>query len=516
MTDEPIPARRDRWLDRPRRLESGIFFGFWLGLMFIGRSGFLRDGDTFWHVRTGEAILATGRLPTADAFSFTFLGRPWTAHEWLAEAFMAALHRVGGWDALVLVTATSLAGLYAWVAGRLLRSGLALVPSVLVVLLGFAVGASGLHARPHILTIVLIGILFAKLIDFEAGRISLRGLVVLVPLFVIWTNGHGGMLGGLGTLGLFAAAWGLPRLASAERPRALGLFAITLACGLTAFVNPYGASLPWTWLDIVTSTAIPLLIDEHRPPDPTSAEFATLVLAGLAYLLALASTLPRRPRVTWLIPLVWLMLALFRVRHGVLFGVTAALALGDLLPESRLAQWLAQPARDLFRSEPAASGKPGRPFVLPLLVFLAVLACQASGARAPLVGRGWARLDPEHWPVDLLPDLDRLARQAHGDGRIFNDYRLGGFLISQAPGLKVFIDGRCELYGDPWLEAFAQARDHDPGLVDTWADRDHFEIALVLPGVGFDRFLAKSSGWTLIRRAPSGALYQRKPSTAAP
>jgi hypothetical protein len=66
------------------------------------------------------------------------------------------------------------------------------------------------HPRPHLVTIVLVGWTFARLCDFEAGRIPLGSLYWLVPVFVLWTNMHGGVLGGVGMVAVTVAGWGLP------------------------------------------------------------------------------------------------------------------------------------------------------------------------------------------------------------------------------------------------------------------------------------------------------------------
>src|SRR5436190_15823818 len=60
-----------------------------------GARTLLIDGDTGWHIRTGEWILSHGRAPRHDLFSFTRAGEPWFAWEWLSEALMAWLHRQG-------------------------------------------------------------------------------------------------------------------------------------------------------------------------------------------------------------------------------------------------------------------------------------------------------------------------------------------------------------------------------------------------------------------------------------
>jgi hypothetical protein len=45
---------------------------------------------------------------------------------------------------------------------------------------------------------------------------------------------------------------------------------------------------------------------------------------------------------------------------------------------------------------------------------------------------------------------------------------LGGFLIDYTPGLRVFIDDRCELYGDEWLLNYVHALESDPAQVERW------------------------------------------------
>src|SRR5438445_4390283 len=61
-----------------------------------GARTLLGDGDTGWHIRAGEWMLAHGRVPWQDLFSFTRPDAPWYAWEWLADVMMAWLHQQGG------------------------------------------------------------------------------------------------------------------------------------------------------------------------------------------------------------------------------------------------------------------------------------------------------------------------------------------------------------------------------------------------------------------------------------
>jgi hypothetical protein len=502
------------------RAESGIILGLWLGLMILGRSQLFRDPGTLWHVVVGEEILSTGRFMTTDPFSYTCAGRPWFGRQWLAECVVALIHRAAQLDGLLLATATLLAALYTWAAHRLIRAGIHWLLALLMVGLALAASTFHFHPRPHVATLVLLGWTFARLCDFEAGRLSFGRLFWLVPAFLAWTNAHGGVLCGLATLGLTVAGWGLGWMMGARDPirqgRQLPLLAVLIVlCSLTTVVNPYGLEAPRTWLALVGSPVLPRLMDEHGPLLARSTGPMILPMAGV-YLAVLLGVPPRRYRVTWLLPLFWLGLAFTRIRHGPLFAITALVALADLFPQSWWAAGLVRAGSDLYRPpapEPAPprAGLDFRPALIPAGVVLTALVLQLAGARVPVLGRGWATLDRRYWPVDLLPELRAYEREHSQGTPIFNELLFGGFLIYHTPGLRVFIDDRCELYGDEGLLAYAEALERDPARVDRWANDYGFDLALAATGSGFDRYLRQARGWTLVRETEAACLYRRDP-----
>src|SRR6516165_4377913 len=63
----------------------------------------LNDGDTWWHLAAGGWMLDHRQVLRADVFSYTFAGRPWHTHEWLAEVVMALAFRAAGWSGVVLL-----------------------------------------------------------------------------------------------------------------------------------------------------------------------------------------------------------------------------------------------------------------------------------------------------------------------------------------------------------------------------------------------------------------------------
>ena len=211
----------------PRGIGPGAiaFLALWLVLLAGGRSNFLRDPGTFWHVTTGERILSDGFLRT-DPYTFTFGGTWWVPYQWLGEVAMALVHRVGGFDALLLGAVTIVAAVFAWLGVRLFHTGLHPIAVGAVVFFAVAASSAHFHVRPHLFTIAGMAITMAVLVDVESGRFPLRRLWWLVPFFAIWVNVHGGVLGGMATLALAAmgwvVAWKLGRTSPVKSPRDAG------------------------------------------------------------------------------------------------------------------------------------------------------------------------------------------------------------------------------------------------------------------------------------------------------
>ncbi len=494
--------------------EAGFFLGLWLVLPVVGRTSMYRDPGTFWHVVVGQRMVDSGEVICSDPFSFTRAAEPWTAHQWLAECGMGLLHRLGGWDALLLAAVTLLAAIYTFLASRMLRAGLhpLWAGSLLAVVL--LASAPQFHVRPLLITIGLVACSFALLVDVDAGRRRLRRLWWFVPLMALWANLHGGALAGLGMFAVCSAWWIVLWLFGGNSPLTrrrdvLALLLIVAVSGAAVLLNPYGVELPRSWWTTLRMP-LPVLIQEHAPLDLRDPlAWATVVLT-LLYLATLLCVPPRRLRITWLLPLVWLVLAVARVRNVPLFAVTTAIVLAELIPQIRWADWLVQ--REVLLTPEVLAGRrcDARSAVIPLAVMLLVTVLLFAGVASPLVGPQWARFDPALWPVDLLPELEALDRTSPEGTPIFNDLNYGGFLIYHTPRLRVFADDRCALYGTEMLKDYEFARYASPSRINHWTMQYDFKHALVRTGTLFDRFLQNESRWLLVRRTPTATLYRRE------
>jgi hypothetical protein len=545
------------------RPETAFFLLTWLGLMVAFRDRGFYDPGSLWHVKVGEIILDRG-MPQTDPFSYTFEGRRWVPQQWGAEVLMALAHRAGGLDAMLLGFSAGLAFLYTLVFRRCVRGGMGPILAGVVVGGVLAVGAFHYFVRPHMFTIGFLAWTMMCAIDYERGRCTEWRLAGLIPLYVLWVNLHGGVLGGTMTLGLAVAGWGSLFLAGrwqrsevrsqkseeessagltsdlcplisgrlctpVKNWRTLGLLVgIVAACALAPFVNPHGLEMIRIWQRIVASKVLPQVVNEHMPLDPASPLGLTVIALGAFYVVLLAGTLPRIPRVSWLIPLVWFALSFKGIRQGPLFAICAAVAIADLWKHTlwhRLLVKHGDGSTAWDADSPAEAARRAHPLrgalAVPALLVAFAFVLDVRKVEAPVVGSGWARLDPDFIPSDMTKEVTDYAASVPPGTPIFNDANLGGYLIYHAPRLKVFMDDRCELYGDDWIKNYSDAMGGAPErlgpVFESWAAEYQFRRALIMthppeqekPPI--EEYLSHSPHWREVARGKRAVMYERVP-----
>ena len=490
--------------------EVGLFLILWLTLLAVGRTQMFGDPGTYWHVRVGQTILTDGQFFRHDPYTFTFHGKHWIPQQWAGECAMALADRLNGLDSLLLGAATLLAGFYAWLGGRLIRAGLHPLPACLLLALCLGASSFHFHIRPNLASIVFFGLTVALLIDCERQPSERwRWLWLLLPGFVVWANVHGGVLAGIATLGLVAVGWLMGWVVAQRGPLtswagAAGLLALLVGCLLSPLVNPFGLDMLDTWQRIMTSKALPELILEHRPMELTS--FEGLVAVGLfaVYLVVLAGIKPRQWRVVWLVPAVWFVLSLERVRYAPFFALAAALVIADALPLSRVRGSLVEQPTPASRAQRLVFAA-----TVCLALGLAVLVQQA-GWPVPILAAGQVRPDPKIAPLELLPHLRDYLHE-RGEGRpIFNDANFGGFLLYYVPAFQIYMDDRCELYGDDWLRRYHRFITEQPERIEDSARFYGFELALVQRHSAMERYLQQAPAWRSVAQTEYASLYRRR------
>lgn len=494
----PSGARWRRWLTPSL---ADLFFPILLMAAFGSVSsweGLLADGDTGWHIRTGQFILQTGTVPLHDLFSFSRPGQPWFAWEWLSDVGFAWLY---GWRGLSAVAAFS-AAVLCLSATLLLRSLLRresgawiAVPVALA-----AVSASTIHylARPHIFTLLFVTVLLGFL--EEDRRAASPAIWFLVPLLALWANLHAGFVCGLAILGLRAG------VCLVERDRAAAVRYGTLAglcCGAT-LLNPYGWQLHRHILSYLDSSWILNNVEEFQSPHIRSEGmqvFAVLLLAGVALVLR---AFARKQWFDGALVLAWGFASLRSARHVPIYAVVAA----PLIAQELAAWWavaaVGSPAHSPVRVLWGLSQEFGRSRRLglwtPLLGVLAIWMV--------LPQKGLQDFPEKSFPVTAVArNRERLTGPSQ---RILTSDQWADYLIFKLePGRRVFVDGRSDFYG-PAIGADYQSL---MGAGRKWQDvldRYRFTAALLPLDWPLCALLEHDPAWREVDRDRQAVLLVRR------
>lgn len=458
------------------------------GLYFLSDNE--ADNDLWIHVRIGLDVLASG-IPRVDHYSYTVAGGPWIDHEWLLHALFGGLYRVGGGAALLLFKLGVGAATLAVLARSVARRSASVHVRGAVLVLAAAVLARGFAVRPQVVTYLGIALLWAFLDDEPRRDSPLRWL--LVPVFALWANLHGGVLLGMAMTGL-SAAWLLPSR-PAEGLRLGAVVALSVVAAV-AF-NPYGlAYAGYVWREL----GAPHPITEWQPVSLAAAH-ASFFVAAIVFLVALPFVREWRRR-GWEATLAVLLLAaaLLQQRHTPVFALCAAPVMAEGL--DHLAARLGALAR--WRLSQGAQNA--------LVAAIAIIALGQIAATAQRLWRDRLQIvfAPEEYPVAAV---QRLAA-AGAAGNLALPLEWGGYsLWHLAPRIKVSLDGRfATVYPHDVVEenfAFFSGRDEWKRLVDAYPTDAVLAPTQALPPI------AASAGWQRVYSDDVATIIARDGSSVA-
>ena len=420
----------------------------------------LGDGDTGWHLRTGEWILANHRVPYQDLFSFTKPSQPWFAWEWLWDVLFAGLYRFGGMAAVILASMLVISTAFLLVYDLAKKKSGNAVISIVITLL--AVISSSYHwlARPHLVTLLMAAI-FLRWLEQGSRRAIIFGLPALM---VLWTNLHGGFIAGLiliGTyaIGEFARSYFLDDEEARNSSRKRGLlFLQSLAlCGAATFVNPYFYQLHYHIWSYFTDGYQMKNIGEFQSINfhhALSRMFEAFLILALA---AAFWSLLRKQFTHFLLLMSWMHFALVSGRNIAIFAVVAAPLIAAAVQhwlvrmEAPLDGWrLPAFARRMAEACKGITAVESIPrWHVASVGFIGLFAAMLfAPVPAP---RFVAEYDSHAYPEGALRSL----KDADLKERIFSTDIWGGYLIYRLyPQVKVFLDGRSDFYGPEFEERY--------------------------------------------------------------
>jgi hypothetical protein len=425
--------------------------------LFQGYQKLFRDSDAGWHIRNGESILAAGALPHTDPYSFTRGGQPWYAWEWLSDVVSGALHRAGGLNAVALFYGAVIAfGVWVWFRLHWALGGNFLIACAMAPLL---LSTCNIHwlARPHVIGwLFVLWAMFPRTGGVETGAMT-----------AVWANVHPSFF--------FAA------LRAKEVRWRWATVAIVLVAPL---LNPYGFGLyahVWRYL---TDSELLSRIGEFQSFDFHAEGSGQIIATVMVGMMGGALAFAQKRYAHFAIAVAITAMAL-RSARGLPLCALLLLPIANAAMVPYCGKGFRRYADNLRAIDARCSGM----WVAPVV----------------LVG-AWFLMPQAGFPKDQFP----VAAYEHipAGARLFAPDKYGGYLIYRSNGaMKVFFDGRSDLYGAAFLKDYARMTQVRPGWQELWT-RWGFTAA-VMPNDYPLVAALQQMGWRVVYRDGTATLLER-------
>jgi hypothetical protein len=460
-----------------------------LTLVFILAHGKVADPDIWWHLHNADYLVHHHNLPRSDMYSFTVPGYPWMNHEWLAELpYYFAWRALGlqGIDSLALVI---LSFIFLGVLYLSYRACGNFKAAVLASSYSVFLGRVSFGPRTILFGYAYLVVLLIILQRFQQkGRAALW---LVPPLFCLWVNTHGSWFIGMIIFSMIVAGglvqlkWGMidsERWSGSQRNNLLMVWGASV---VALFVNPFGARLVFYPLDLAFRQKLNI---EHVE-EWVSVNFhdarGKFVIVLIIILMVSAILRPRHWGLSELaVTLFALYSGLTYIRFLFLLGIIVAPALAKSLN-------FVPPYR--------------RELDTPVINTLAILLMMAG------VAYYWPHESQLQRSVDdQYPSKAVSYLQAHPtSGPMVNYYLWGGYLNWKDPNLKVFVDGRADIfeYSGVFKDYLSLLMLEDP---DSILDKYKAHYVLLPLHDPFTHYMEHDTKWKTAYRDQLSVLFERK------
>ncbi|MFN2604027.1 MAG: hypothetical protein ABR582_14895 [Gemmatimonadaceae bacterium] len=472
------------------------------------------DSDYGWHVENGRHVTDRALFGGRDIYSWTAHGNLWVAHEWLTDAAMSAAHDYVGATLNSIAASLIVTAAFTLVALRLRKRRYSWSATLITTALAFLSSIMSLGVRPQVLELLYMAAALLFIDSWFRGAVPATWFYVVMALgSLLWANTHGSFP--LLTAILVAVC---VAFAIAGDPRWLSAGLTALLAFVMALINPWGIELYSFATQSITSETTLQSIEEWRRPNLFSGSLmpfvAELLLVVCSIPIAARQLLQPRfqtqhisaPQYAYraliladvFIAAPITILGLKSGRHVMLAGVCGAPLIAWSIERAiryikRRRGWKSKKSTDDVRSREIIN------------------AIAATFVAITIVLQSWRIVSPEaqraaitrRYPVRAVAYLEKTHQP---NARLFNKYEWGGFIIERGR-LKVFIDGRSEVYGDAQLARYASIIHMKPNW-DRQLDTLGVNFVLMENSSPLVRAL-RASGWSDVARDSVGVLLRR-------
>jgi hypothetical protein len=416
------------------------------------------DSDFWWHLRAGQLSLTNGSPILEDQTTFTVFKSTWVNHSWLSQIFYFLIQNylgnVGIMVSVAIIATLSIFFVYIRLKSNPIINGFTILLCVMTIAVVWS-------PRPQLLTLLFFSILTYLLT--EKSIFSNQIPTLLVPiLFFVWGNLHAGFSIGIILIITIFVGKVLDFLLSKEESNQnqyknlIYWLLLIVVSSLIVMINPNGIGIWQVQFNTVNLPSLQNLIPEWASPNfhelyqqpflwlwlllvfffmanKTSYKFSTiiplLVLGGLGFI-------SRRNYVYFAIfsiPLLSNELQLFFERY-----------IKDSISEQKILKNI----KNFNKKSDNQYSKFINLFFIGFLWFVSLWKIVYLGS--PIIFDVYEKMS---FPKEAISSLENYDLT---NFRCLNSYTWGGYISWKIPEMKIFIDGRTDLYGEKliqdWIE----------------------------------------------------------------
>lgn len=471
-----------------------LFLVFFLAAIYSNIE--INKFDIWFHLKAGELILENKAIPHSDVFSYTRYGHKWIDHEWLFQIIVFLFYNnwgVAGIFLMQTMVVLLVFLIFVFIGNRLKEYLVFLIP-LLLCLYVFRIR----FMRPEIFSVLFLAVYLLIIDKFLHSKWY---PFVLIPVQIIWTNMHGFFF--IGPLLLFFLIisdfiktkfdlpwqWGSAhKLEDSSRRKLICVFLFLV---LSCLVNPYffeGAIYPLKVFFSLSNESKVLFqyISELRSPiaiatSNTSNSFWSqyFIQYIILVILLLLSFFFNYKKIN-----------IFHVLIGLLFFIFSTVSVRNLAIFCFIAYFIfVENMKDVSSErQKAVSSKKQKVFysvkwiaAIFILLFFVQDALEFLSSRYYVFDKkmfkrhsgGFSALRYPEKAVDFI-----LANNIKGN--IYNEFNSGAYLIGRCyPQVKVFIDGRTEVYAKGAFEKYVKIQEGDMQLFDEQVKKYNITSAIL-------------------------------------
>lgn len=205
------------------------------------------DPDLGWHLKYGEYFFRNGHILRDNTFSYLMPDYKWSNSSWATDLLTYQTFNNFGFLGLSILGSLVVTATFFFI-GKAARLSLFEKSIIFPILFYFLIPVNRVSFRGQLLSLFFISIMFYILSKFE--KANKRGLLLLIPLFCLWSNFHGEFILGLAIFLIWSFAYSVKEIYFNFRKSVLSFFKkekfllISLFGSIIAvMINPFGAGV---------------------------------------------------------------------------------------------------------------------------------------------------------------------------------------------------------------------------------------------------------------------------------